>query len=87
MKVNPLNVHQVRRASFCPPYFETAELSKRSNLSRLIDEWIYSNLAGRYYIGETVISEEGSSLRHTTVIGFETPSELSLFMLGCPYLT
>jgi hypothetical protein len=86
MKVNPLNVYEIRRVEFCPPYFETAILTQRYQLRQSIDEWIYNNLAGRFYVGQEVIAEEGTSLQHTTVVGFETPSELTLFMLGCPYL-
>lgn len=84
--INPLNVLEVRRVDFCPPYFETINISPAYNLAKALDEWIYENMSSRYYIGDTVEATEGSPLRQKLKIGFENPSELSFFMLACPLL-
>jgi len=52
--VNPLNVLDARRVDFCPPYFESTTISPTYNLAKALDEWIYENLSGRYYIGNAV---------------------------------
>jgi len=86
--VNPLNVHKVRRAAFCPPYFESALLPSlsRVGMPREIDDWVYKNMTGRYFIGRTVNTTDTGSISVVPYIAFENPSELSIFMLSCPYL-
>ena len=86
-KINPLNVIEVRRVEFCPPYFETVVINPSYNLNVAIDDWIYNNLSGRYYIGQSIEESSGSTgFRQKLKIGFENPSELSYFMLACPHL-
>lgn len=85
-KVNPLNVLEVRRLEFCPPYFETVIITPSYNMSSAIDSWIYSNLSGRYYIGLAVEPTENAGLKQKLRIGFETSKEMSYFMLACPHL-
>lgn len=86
-KINPLNVLEVRRVEFCPPYFETVVINPSYNLNVAIDDWIYNNLSGRYYIGPCIEDVGGTmGLKQKLKIGFETPSELSYFMLACPHL-
>lgn len=84
-QVNPLNVLKVRRVEFCPPYFETVQIDPAYNLARAVDEWIFYNLSGRYFIGTSVDARDGA-IKQKIKIGFEKPSELSYFMLACPLL-
>jgi hypothetical protein len=84
--VNPLNVLDARRVDFCPPYFDSISISPAYNLSKALDEWIYENLSGRYYIGHTVDLESTRPFKSKIKIGFENPTEMSFFMLACPIL-
>jgi len=85
-KVNPLNVLGLRRVEFCPPYFESTTIIPSYNLNSAIDEWIYSNLSGKYYIGLIVDTSTTSGLKQKMNIAFENPKEMSYFMLACPHL-
>jgi hypothetical protein len=87
--INPLNIHNVRRAVFCPPYFESMTLPTKDRYSRTtaaINSWIYTHLTGRYFVGKEISVDDNSSIVIVEFIAFENPSELSLFMLSCPYL-
>jgi len=84
--VNPLNVLDARRVDFCPPYFDSISISPAYNLSKALDECIYENLSGRYYIGHTVDLESTKPFKSKIKIGFENPTEMSFFMLACPIL-
>lgn len=86
-KVNPLNLFEKRRVEFCPPYFESITINPSYNLLKAIDDWIYDNLSGRYYLGKTIDLEEiSSSIKSKYKIAFEDPKEMSYFMLACPHL-
>jgi hypothetical protein len=85
-KVNPLNVLEVRRLEFCPPYFESIIITPSYNLNSAIDDWIFSNLTGRYYIGPAIGTDQSTGLKQKLRIGFETSKEMSYFMLACPHL-
>lgn len=85
-RVNPLNVLEVRRVDYCPSYFEKTVITPRYNLHIVINEWIYSNLSGRYYIGNALAPTDEHGIKQTLKIGFENPKELSYFMLACPHL-
>jgi hypothetical protein len=84
-KINPLNVHYARRTDFCPPYFETVNIEPSYNIAKALDEWIFYNTSGRYYIGSSVDCESGT-IKTKIKIGFEKSSEMSYFMLACPHL-
>jgi hypothetical protein len=86
--INPLNIHKVRRAVFCPPYFESMTLPSRvgGGRSASINSWIHTNLSGRYFLGAAITVDDNSSIVTVQYVAFENPSELSLFMLSCPYL-
>jgi len=83
-KINPLNVLKARRVEFCPPYFETTYIDPGYNIAKAIDEWIFYNTSGRYFIGSSV--DHTGPLKQKIKIGFEKSSEMSYFMLACPLL-
>ena len=85
-KINPLEVFEIRRVSFCPSYFESANIKPRYNLRDAMVQWIEDNLSGRYYIGKTVVLNEQNSIEECIKLAFEKESELSYFMLACPHL-
>lgn len=86
-KINPLNVLDIRRTEFCPPYFETISVTFSYNLLKALNDWIYDNISGRYYIGQTVeLVDDDSQFKNKIKVGFENPGDMSYFMLACPLL-
>ena len=85
-KLNPLNVLNIRKVEFCPPYFETVTLNTRYNFLDALKEWIQHHCTGRYYVGQTVSLNETDSIAIVVKVGFEEKKELSYFMLACPHL-
>lgn len=86
-KINPLNVLEARRVNFCPPYFNSATFATGYNLEKALNDWIYENLTGRYYIGKSVtLDSKVNSQKLSIKIAFENSSEMSYFMLACPLL-
>jgi hypothetical protein len=85
-KVNPLNVLDIRKVDFCPPYFETVTLNTRYNFLDALREWIHHHCSGRYYVGQTVSLDEKDAIAILIKVGFEEKKELSYFMLACPHL-
>lgn len=89
MKVNPLNVLDMRRLNFIPPHFScmTLELSTFwDERIKKIDQWIYQHLNSRYCIKtvQTLDSERKIVIKY--VLGVEESKELTLMTLKCPYL-
>lgn len=85
-KINPLNILDLRRVEYCPPYFESVEISPSYNIIRAINDWIFENLSGRYFISNVASYEENMPIKQKVKIAFENPSELSYFILACPHL-
>ncbi len=80
--VNPLNACGVRRVQFPAVHFSFTILPKYSlPFVNKVDAWIYQNLNGRFYIGQAV-AIEGGSTAFVTRIGFESEKELSFFKLA-----
>jgi hypothetical protein len=79
MRINPINFYR-RRLNFCPPHFKTTIISAPSGNDTKVDSWIYDNCVGRYSITKPYSS--GESIRSKIKIGFEEPSDLTLFALS-----
>jgi hypothetical protein len=80
---NPLNISNLRRvATHCPPHFEKVHITNILNEKNVTD-WIWENLEGRFFYGNAdVISQKSSSgYERVTLVGFEIPSEASMFAL------
>jgi hypothetical protein len=90
LKINPLNVFEMRRVKFCPPHFESTTVALTYNMSKALEAWIDEHTRGRYYIGTRLDSNifDGSKgrVKYSTVVSFETSKDLSYFLLACPYL-
>ena len=84
-KINPLNVLDIRKLDFCPPYFETTTFAMKYNIISAMEEWITLNCNGRYFIGRSV-QLVNDQITSSLKVGFESPSELSYFLLACPHL-
>ena len=86
IKVNPLNVFEVRQVKSAPPHFEYVNLPMKYNLEESLIKWIKQNLKNRFYIGKNVSLDDSNKLIHVLTIGFEETKDMSYFMLACPHL-
>jgi hypothetical protein len=78
--INPLNVFGLRRTEHLPPHFEHLTFDLRTTEKNITD-WVYENLAGRFYLGDYfAVNEKGQSVIYKC-IAFEEPGELSYFGL------
>jgi hypothetical protein len=83
-KVNPLNVLDLRRVRFPAHHFHYTIIERyQPALIKQLNEWIYLNMNGRYYIGQG-LSLINNQFMYTTKLGFEQEKELSYFKLACP---
>jgi len=82
-ETNPLNVHRLRQLDFCPPHFTSVliECPTPEATEKNIQDWIWENLQGRFYVGPVDISDDGHYHRKLQ-ISFELPEELSYFSLS-----
>ena len=85
-KPNPLEVFEVRKCKFAPPYFEYIDLPMHYNLENSLSKWINNNLKKKYYLGRNVALDNANSISNVITIGFEDPKEMSYFTLACPHL-
>jgi hypothetical protein len=85
-KINPLNALDIRKVHFPAYHFHYTELPKFHPVRlKNLDEWIYHNLNGRYYIGSS-ISLIDNNITYITRIGFEVEKEISFFKIACPFI-
>ena len=84
-EVNPLNVHGLRRLEHCPPHFERVQFDPHVN-DKTVSDWIYENLAGRFYVGHTDVGQDSKPLRRQMIAAFELASEASYFSLFLPQI-
>ena len=82
---NCLDYFGVRQLEFLPPNFSTTTLEGyRYVLIQLSIKWITENLKGRFY-ADTYHSTSSGNKKSYTTFGFELDSELTLFLIACPY--
>jgi hypothetical protein len=82
-KPNALNLLGIRRVHFPARHFHYTVLGKFIvNKSNKINDWIFYNLNGRYYLGNSLQLDETNSLVHMLKVGFENEKELSIFLLS-----
>jgi hypothetical protein len=80
-EVNPLAVFGLRRVSHLPPHFEPIHFDLKAS-DKVILDWIWENLDGRFYYGDYYLPKDGTSnLTMQKVIAFEEKSEASYFGL------
>ena len=84
-EVNPLNVHQLRQLSWCPPHFEQVIFEPYITAKQVTD-WLYENLEGRFYVGDIDVARTpgGKPIDRNLLVAFELPSEASYFSLVLP---
>ena len=82
---NPLNVHQLRQLSWCPPHFEQVVFEPYVTTKNITD-WLYENLEGRFYVGDVDVARTpgGKPIDRNLLVAFELASEASYFSLVLP---
>lgn len=79
-EANPLAVFGLRRMDHCPPHFTLVEFDMRTS-DKVITDWIWEHLTGRFYIGDHYAETPGDSVTFHKVVAFELPGEASYFSL------
>ena len=74
-EVNPLNVFGLRRLEHCPPHFEKVLFDLKCDI-KVVSDWIYAKLEGRFYLGDYSYSNDGV-FTIQTLAAFERASEAS----------
>lgn len=77
--INRLNVAGLREIEHCPPHFTRVPFTMIIG-SKGIKDWIYENLAGRFWLGNDYSKGE-SGLQMYACAAFEVASEASYFAL------
>lgn len=79
-EANPLTVHGLRELDRCPPHFIQVKFELRVGYKQISD-WIWENFEGRFWLGDTYYTTEGSSIAMAACAAFELPGEASMFSL------
>lgn len=79
-EINPLNVMGLRRLDHCPPHFEKVFFNVRVT-DKIIIDWIYENLEGRFWFGDLYRKIHDKSEIYKCA-AFENHAESSLFLLN-----
>jgi len=77
-EINYLNVHDLRRTENCPLHFTPIDFEIRTS-EKIITDWIYENLAGRFWFGDYYFITESGSIAFNKRVAFEIPAEASYF--------
>ena len=81
MRINPRNFYP-RRLTTLPPHFVTMELESRNDGEiDILFRWIYQNCYGRFAVIKE-INYHRENVALVIVVGFEEPSDLTLFALS-----
>lgn len=75
---NPLNVFDLRRMQYCSPHLERVHFDCKTH-DRAIIDWIYENLAGRFYYNDEIVEQSTGVLTAQKCAAFEIHSEATLF--------
>lgn len=83
MKINPRNFYK-RRLNKIPPYFVTMKMDwKNTTQVEFLSRWIYQNCFGRFaFCDISDYENRNNEVKHRTMVGFEEPSDLTLFALS-----
>lgn len=77
-EVNPLNVYGLRQIEWCPPHFEQVVFDPLVH-KKVITDWLYENLEGRFYIGDYDAASSQRSKSRQMLVAFEIANEASYF--------
>jgi hypothetical protein len=79
-EANPLAVFGLRRVDHCPPHF-TKVMFDSYTIEKVITDWIYENLSGRFFFGDWYNEDENGKNGMVRCVAFEEPGEASYFTL------
>ena len=80
MKINPRNFHK-RRLQYIPAHFTKTNIKLVHEAQKdILARWIYTQCIGRFSITD-ITSWDNDEVRSFTTVGFEEPSDLTLFAL------
>ena len=79
-EVNPLAVFGLRQLEHCPPHFIKVQFDVRVT-SKVITDWIWTNLSGRFWFGDLYYKTDGGSVAFQCCAAFEVAGEASMFAL------
>ena len=79
-EVNPLAVYGLREVEHCPPHFTAVDFDCKTS-DKIISDWIWANLSGRFYFGDHYYKADDGTVNLTKRAAFESPGEASMFAL------
>ena len=79
-EANPLTVFGLRKLEHCPPHFTKVEFDLRVQ-EKLILDWIWTNLSGRFWYDDLYYTSEAGNTEFRKCAAFEIPGEASMFAL------
>ena len=80
-EVNPLSVFGLRRVDHCPAHFTRFTFDMHSN-EKIVTDWIYENLTGRFYLGDVYYTHDSNGkVGMHKCAAFEESGETSYFAL------
>jgi hypothetical protein len=80
-EINPLAVFGLRQLEHCPPHFTAVDFERRTANDKVISDWVWTNLAGRFWYGDYYYKSADGNVQVCKRIAFEIPSEASMFAL------
>lgn len=85
---NQLDLLNQRQINYLPPHFSIFRLDNKDQLfnKENILNWVRLKLQGRFSMLKSVSLDSDQKVKSTLTIGFENPSELTYFMIACPFL-
>jgi len=88
IEYNHLDLLKRRRLDYLPEHFLTGRIQEKDffiNNEKLLS-WIKSNLKGRFSLVSVPMISNNEKLKSEYVVAFEIHSELTYFLLACPYI-
>lgn len=85
IELNPLEVLNKRKVDHIVPHFSTTKVSD-FYFDNELEEWIRQKLKGRYFYTKCLDAKEDSKLKTISMVGFENHSEMTYFLLACPFI-
>lgn len=84
--LNEFDILDCRKVKNEVPHFSKILISNTEWLDEKIEDWIMTNLKGRFYLlSQPYINDDGK-LKTAKFAGFEDHKEITYFILACPYL-
>lgn len=78
---NLLNLFDLRRLNHYPPHFYAVDFDLSTN-EKVISDWIWLHLSGRFYLGDIFIKNESGNKTFRKRAAFEIHGEGTLFAIN-----